>query len=237
LLGSESSDSSGESQDEIQPNEQRSRFKDENAGGESSTDNTDLGTQARDPGGDQQNPEGEEDFDWNRDDDTFEDHAYKKKMDRKDQPLTFFLYGKYGKWFKRFIIVFIGLALIAVTAVLNVLYAGRQNDVSQNLELWFTFLTFIYVVAIVTHYFVEIIPGVIKRFVKRMTPTNLEIFKMRLAVRFKPVTDHLCTMVTTNSTNLFIKMSTVLSFSQMLYQNSLGVGLGMGCMGVSIGST
>ncbi|KAH8552566.1 Mechanosensitive ion channel-domain-containing protein, partial [Umbelopsis sp. PMI_123] len=77
--------------------------------------------------------------------------------------------------------VFVGLVLIAITALLNVLYAGRQNDVSLNLELWFTFLSFIYVMAIVTNYFVEIVPSITKHFVKRMTPTTLEIFKMRLA--------------------------------------------------------
>jgi hypothetical protein len=154
----------------------------ENNGGESTTDNTDIGSQARDPGNDQQNPEGDEEFDWNQDDEAVEDHAYKRKIDRKDRPFTFFLY---EKWFKRCVVAFIDLALIAVTAVLNVYYAGRQNDVSLNLELWFTFLSFIYTMAIVMHYFVEIIPGIIKRFVKKMTPTTLEIFKMRLAVSGK----------------------------------------------------
>jgi threonine/homoserine/homoserine lactone efflux protein len=85
-------------------------------------------------------------------------------------------------WFKGLMILLVGVILIAITVVIHVQFADKETDVSRNLELWFVFLSFIYTISFVTIVIVEIVPDIVKRFVRSMTPTTLEMLKMRLEV-------------------------------------------------------
>lgn len=158
----------------VSPKEQGKEHKNENDGdytiGNSSSPNLDVG---------QRDNEQDKNFDWNQDDESIEDHVYSPKAGPKTQRFISLIH---KSWFQRLMVLFLAIVLMTITIFIHVMDQENSTAVTINLELWFTFITFIYVMAIAMHCLVEIIPGLIKHFVKKTTPTTLEILKMRLAV-------------------------------------------------------
>jgi hypothetical protein len=128
---------------------------------------------------DQRQNEGDENFDWEHDDESGEDHHYTGEKGAGARAMSHIVK---RPWFKGLMILLVGVILIAITVVIHVQFADKETDVSRNLELWFVFLSFIYTISFVTIVIVEIVPDIVKRFVRSMTPTTLEMLKMRLEV-------------------------------------------------------
>lgn len=133
---------------------------------------------AQNIGLDQRQNEGDEGFDW-EDDESTEDRKYKGEERKGTRALNNIIK---RSWFKWLIVLLVDGILIAVTAVIHVLFADKETDVSRNLELWFVFLSFLCTMSLLMIGLVELIPSIVKRFVRSMTPTTLEMLKMRLAV-------------------------------------------------------
>ncbi|CAM0140235.1 unnamed protein product [Umbelopsis sp. WA50703] len=126
---------------------------------------------------DQRQNEGDENFDWEHDDESGEDHHYTGEKGAGARAMSHIVK---RPWFKGLMILLVGVISIAITVVIHVQFADKETDVSRNLELWFVFLSFIYTISFVTIVIVEIVPDIVKRFVRSMTPTTLEMLKMRL---------------------------------------------------------
>ncbi|KAG0167865.1 hypothetical protein DFQ30_005564 [Apophysomyces sp. BC1015] len=68
-----------------------------------------------------------------------------------------------------------------VTVAIWVVYEQRISMISYNLELWFTWLTFMWVISTVSQLGVELVPWVIKRFAGALRPGTTEVLRMRLS--------------------------------------------------------
>ncbi|KAJ2956882.1 hypothetical protein NQZ79_g7318 [Umbelopsis isabellina] len=134
-------------------------------------------TNAQSIGLDQRQNEGDEGFDWERDDESGEDHQYNGENRAGTRAVKNIMKRPWVKWL---VILLVDGILIAITAVLHVQFADKETDVSRNLQLWFVFLSFIYTMSLLMIGLVELIPNIVKRFVRSMTPTTLEMLKMRL---------------------------------------------------------
>lgn len=86
--------------------------------------------------------------------------------------------------------IMLGLILIGVAVIIHVIYDDLRRDptsadlpvIAIHLELWFTWLAFMWVISVAMHFLVEVIPWGIKTFTKLIMPTTTEITRMRLAV-------------------------------------------------------
>lgn len=86
--------------------------------------------------------------------------------------------------------IILGLILIGVAVIVHVIYDDLRRDpnaanlplIAIHLELWFTWLAFMWVISVAMHFLVEVIPWGIKTVTKLILPTTSEITRMRLAV-------------------------------------------------------
>lgn len=85
--------------------------------------------------------------------------------------------------------IVLGMVVIGVAIIIHVVYddlekpaASGPSNISMSLELWFTWLAFMWVISVAMHFLVEVIPWGIKTFCKIVMPSKTEITKMRLAV-------------------------------------------------------
>lgn len=79
-------------------------------------------------------------------------------------------------------IILFGLLFIGVDIAVFVVYKGRENFVSYNLQLWFTWLSFMWFIGLVLQLIVELVPWAIKRIVGILRPQSTEVLRMRLSV-------------------------------------------------------
>lgn len=86
--------------------------------------------------------------------------------------------------------IIFGLIVIGVAIIIHVVYDDLEkpdssvgpSNISMSLELWFTWLAFMWVISVAMHFLVEVIPWGIKTFFKIVMPSKTEIIRMRLAV-------------------------------------------------------
>ncbi|KAI8575355.1 hypothetical protein K450DRAFT_262205 [Umbelopsis ramanniana AG] len=82
-----------------------------------------------------------------------------------------------------------GLIVIGVAIIIHVVYDDLEkpdasvglSNIALSLELWFTWLAFMWVISVAMHFFVEVIPWCIKTLFKIIMPSKTEITRMRLA--------------------------------------------------------
>ncbi|GAB5592855.1 hypothetical protein Unana1_07755 [Umbelopsis nana] len=85
--------------------------------------------------------------------------------------------------------IVLGMVVIGVAIIIHVVYDDLEkpaasigpSNISMSLELWFTWLAFMWVISVAMHFLVEVIPWGIKTFCKIVMPSKTEITKMRLA--------------------------------------------------------
>jgi hypothetical protein len=86
--------------------------------------------------------------------------------------------------------IIFGLIVIGVAIIIHVVYddlekpegSAEPSNISMSLELWFTWLAFMWIISVAMHFLVEVIPWWIKTFCKVFMPSKTEITRMRLAV-------------------------------------------------------
>jgi hypothetical protein len=86
--------------------------------------------------------------------------------------------------------IILGLIVIGVAIIIHVVYDDLEkpdssvgpSNISLSLELWFTWLAFMWIISVAMHFLVEVIPWGIKTFFKIVMPSKTEITRMRLAV-------------------------------------------------------
>lgn len=127
-----------------------------------------------------------EEFDWGgREDD---DDEMDKKDDSKKkggalaQSGVIICLNKNSSHIAWFCIVLFGLILIAIDVALHVVYKNRIGMTSYNLQLWFTWIAFMWCIGFMSQIFVELVPWAIKKGVGFLRPQSTEVLRMRLSV-------------------------------------------------------
>ncbi|KAF7731964.1 hypothetical protein EC973_007069 [Apophysomyces ossiformis] len=125
-------------------------------------------------------------FDWaGVDDEDDESGDIDKQQDRSSESFAkhwmLLCLSKNSSYIQWSCIVFFALILIAVTVAIWVVYAQRISMVSYNLELWFTWLTFMWFISTMSQLGVELVPWAIKRFAGALRPGTTEVLRMRLS--------------------------------------------------------
>lgn len=135
-----------------------------------------------------------EDFDWAGKD---EDEEVEKKEDEKKKGalLTsglFICISNNSAPIAWTCIVLFAAMFIAVDVAIFVVYHNRDQITmtSYGLQLWFTWLAFVWCIACISQVFVEIVPWTIKKLVDSIRPQSTEVLKMRLSVSSN--NNHLC---------------------------------------------
>lgn len=139
-------------------------------------------------------------FDWGGADEADEEEPKDKKgKSEKNQNIILCLSrnSSYIAWSLLFLFA---LILIAITVALFVVYDGRSSMVSYNLQLWFTWATFMWCISMALQVIVELVPWAIKRLVGVLRPHSTEVLRMRLAVCIEIYTCN-DTMITDNNNN------------------------------------
>jgi hypothetical protein len=106
--------------------------------------------------------------------------------------------------------IVLGIIVIGVAIIIHVVYddldkpayGQEPSNISMSLELWFTWLAFMWVVSVAMHLLVEVVPWGIKTFCKLFMPSKTEITRMRLAVSYIQTWLD-CKMSFTNSSSSF----------------------------------
>ncbi|CEG71088.1 hypothetical protein RMATCC62417_06876 [Rhizopus microsporus] len=126
-----------------------------------------------------------EDFDWAGKD---EDEETEKKDDEKKKGalLTsglFICISNNSAPIAWTCTVLFAAIFIAVDVAIFVVYHNRDQITmtSYGLQLWFTWLAFVWCIACISQVFVEIVPWTIKKLVDSIRPQSTEVLKMRLS--------------------------------------------------------
>ncbi|KAI8890820.1 hypothetical protein K501DRAFT_328372 [Backusella circina FSU 941] len=124
-----------------------------------------------------------EEFDWaGREDD--EDG---EKEDNHEGALTkssvFICLSKNSSWIAWTCIILFALCLLAIDIAVFVVYPHRNEVslVSYNLQLWFTWLAFMWCISFMSQVAVEVVPWGIKKLVGYLRPHSTEVLRMRLS--------------------------------------------------------
>ncbi|CEI90576.1 hypothetical protein RMCBS344292_04898 [Rhizopus microsporus] len=126
-----------------------------------------------------------EDFDWAGKD---EDEETEKKEDEKKKGalLTsglFICISNNSAPIAWTCTILFAAMFIAVDVAIFVVYHNRDQITmtSYSLQLWFTWLAFVWCIACISQVFVEIVPWTIKKLVDSIRPQSTEVLKMRLS--------------------------------------------------------
>lgn len=129
-----------------------------------------------------------EEFDWaGRDDD---DDGDKPDDDNHDGALTnsslFICLSKNSSWIAWTCIILFALCLLAIDVAVFVIYPHRSEVslVSYNLQLWFTWLAFMWCISFMSQVAVEVVPWGIKKVAGYLRPHSTEVLRMRLSVKY-----------------------------------------------------
>lgn len=128
-----------------------------------------------------------EEFDWAGKD---EDEEKKEEDDRSERGALvknglFICLSKHSEPIAWACIVLFALVFIAVDVAIFVVYRRRGvvSNSSYGLQLWFTWIAFVWCIASLSQIFVEIVPWAIKKLVNWLRPQSTEVLRMRLSVR------------------------------------------------------
>lgn len=83
-------------------------------------------------------------------------------------------------------IVLLALIFISIDVAVFVVYREREDTslTSYSLQLWFTWITFMWCIGFMSQLFVEFIPWAIKKGVGFIRPQSIEVLRMRLSVSY-----------------------------------------------------
>lgn len=132
-----------------------------------------------------------EDFDWaGREDD--DDEMDKKEEDSKKsrgalaQRSVIICLSKNSSHIAWSCIVLFGMILIAIDVAVFVVYRKREDTslTSYGLQLWFTWIAFMWCIGFMSQILVELVPWAIKKGVGYLRPQSIEVLRMRLSVSF-----------------------------------------------------
>lgn len=125
-----------------------------------------------------------EEFDWGGkdEDDDEEDGKEDEKGGALSQSGVFICLSKNSSHIAWFCIVLFALILIAIDVAIFVVYEHRISITSYNLELWFTWLAFLWCIGFLSQIFVELVPWAIRKSVSYVRPQSIEVLRMRLSV-------------------------------------------------------
>ncbi|KAI8987979.1 hypothetical protein BDF20DRAFT_832865 [Mycotypha africana] len=137
-----------------------------------------------------------EEFDWGgHDDDDDEDTRNKSKGDededdegnkKKKGALTksgvLICLNENSSYIAWSFIIFFGLAIIAVDVAIYITYHKKVvSAASYSLQLWFTWLAFLWWIGLLSQIFVELVPWAIKKAVGLFRSQSIEVLRMRLS--------------------------------------------------------
>lgn len=165
-----------------------------------------------------------EEFDWAGKD---EDEEKKEEDDKSERGALvknglFICLSKHSEPIAWACIVLFALVFIAVDVAIFVVYhrRGVVSTSSYGLQLWFTWIAFVWCIASLSQIFVEIVPWAIKKLVNWLRPQSTEVLRMRLSVRWQ---EHFFLV--------YSCFETVLYGITYVYQACLDLVLGLGSLG------
>ncbi|KAJ8655059.1 hypothetical protein O0I10_009266 [Lichtheimia ornata] len=120
-------------------------------------------------------------FDWGGADEADEEEPKDKKGKAEKNQNIILCLSKNSSYIAWSLLFLFALILIAITIALFVVYDGRTSMVSYNLQLWFTWATFMWCISMALQVIVELVPWAIKRLVGVLRPHSTEVLRMRLA--------------------------------------------------------
>ncbi|ORX42726.1 hypothetical protein DM01DRAFT_1369043 [Hesseltinella vesiculosa] len=116
-------------------------------------------------------------FDWTGRDDEDDDDGKKGIKHSR----LFICLSKNSSYLAWTAIIFFALCLIAVDVAIFIVYREDITMVSYNLQLWFSFLAFMWCIGFFSQVAVELLPWAIKKIVGYLRPQNTEVLRMRLS--------------------------------------------------------
>ncbi|CEP08414.1 hypothetical protein [Parasitella parasitica] len=129
-----------------------------------------------------------EEFDWTgkEDDDDEEtdkkdDEQSRKKRGALAQSSVIICLSKNSSHIAWTCILLFGCILIAIDVAIFVAYRDRVSGTSYGLQLWFTWLCFMWWIGFMSQIFVELVPWAIKKGVGYFRPQSTEVLRMRLS--------------------------------------------------------
>ncbi|KAI8064646.1 hypothetical protein BC940DRAFT_341279 [Gongronella butleri] len=126
--------------------------------------------------GEEDEPVKKDNFDWaGRDDEDDED---RKKIKHSRLFICLSQNSSYLVWTG---VILFSLCLIAVDVAIFTVYQNDISMVSYNLQVWFTFLAFMWGIGFLSQVFVELVPWAIKKVANYLRPQNTEVLRMRLS--------------------------------------------------------
>ncbi|KAI8138108.1 hypothetical protein BJV82DRAFT_632626 [Fennellomyces sp. T-0311] len=117
-------------------------------------------------------------FDWTGGDEGDEDDDKEKK---KSQPGIVLCLSRNSSYIAWSLLILFALILIAVDVAVFIVYDSNPSMISYNLQLWFSWAAFIWVLSMILQVIVELVPWAIKRMVGILRPQSTEVLRMRLA--------------------------------------------------------
>ncbi|KAL0075996.1 Mechanosensitive ion channel-domain-containing protein [Phycomyces blakesleeanus] len=129
-----------------------------------------------------------EEFDWGGGDDD-DDEAEKKNQEEKRNKRALATQGviiclsKNASSIAWFCIVLFAAIFITIDVSIFVVYRNQNKEsmVSYNLEIWFTWITFMWCIGFLSQLAVELLPWIIKKGAAYIHPNNSEVLRMRLS--------------------------------------------------------
>lgn len=133
-----------------------------------------------------------EDFDWaGREDDDDEmdkkDEEGKKNRGALTQSSVIICLSKNSSHIAWSCIFLFAMILIAIDVAVFVVYQRKEDTsiTSYSLQVWFTWITFMWCIGFMSQILVELVPWAIKKSVGYLRPQSIEVLRMRLSVSFK----------------------------------------------------
>ncbi|KAI9008953.1 Mechanosensitive ion channel-domain-containing protein [Phycomyces nitens] len=129
-----------------------------------------------------------EEFDWGGGEDD-EDEAEKKNAEERKHKRALATQGviiclsKNSSSIAWFCIILFAAIFITIDVSIFVVYRKNNNEsmVSYNLEIWFTWITFMWCIGFLSQLAVELLPWIIKKSAGYIHPNNSEVLRMRLS--------------------------------------------------------
>ncbi|KAG2199375.1 hypothetical protein INT47_001557 [Mucor saturninus] len=129
-----------------------------------------------------------DEFDWaGREDDDDEmdkkDEADKKKGGALSRSGVIICLSENSSHIAWFCIVLFALIFISIDVAVFVVYRKREDTslTSYSLQLWFTWIAFMWCIGFMSQLFVEFVPWAIKKSVSYIRPQSIEVLRMRLS--------------------------------------------------------
>lgn len=128
-----------------------------------------------------------EDFDWAGRDDEDDELDKKEEIEKKgalSQSSLFICLSKNSSHIAWTCIILFALIFIAIDVAMFVVYQQRDKTTmtSYGLQVWFTWIAFMWCIGFMSQILVELVPWAIKKSVGYLRPQSTEVLRMRLSV-------------------------------------------------------